>query len=120
LNQVIRTGKTTTWRFDKPERTPISIHSDLRSGLQAYQVVTDHPWVAVTDKTGNFAIRGLPAGKYRFKVWHETRGYLEKEFPVEVKVRRGDHIEPDLSASPIWQVAARRPAPATESERATD
>jgi hypothetical protein len=74
-----------TWRFDKPERTPISIQSDLRSGLQAYQVVTDHPWVAVTDNTGDFAIRGLPPGKYRFKVWHETRGYLEKEFPVEVK-----------------------------------
>ncbi len=85
LNQLIRPQQTITWRFDKPERIPRLIQSDIQPGMMAYQMVTDHPWVAVTDKTGKFAIRGLPPGKYQFKVWHETAGYLEKALAVEVK-----------------------------------
>ena len=82
---MIRPQQTITWRFDKPERNPVFIQSDIHPGMKAYQLVTDHPWVAVTDKTGNFAIHGLPPGKYQFKVWHETAGYLEKTLAVEVK-----------------------------------
>lgn len=85
VNQVIRPQQMITWRFDKPERIPVFIQSDIQPGMKAYQVVAGHPWVAVTDKTGKFAIRGLPPGKYQFKVWHETKGYLEKALAVEVK-----------------------------------
>jgi hypothetical protein len=53
--------------------------------MRAWLVVTNHPWVAVTDKTGAFSIRGLPAGKYVFRVWHEKGGVLDRNLVVEVQ-----------------------------------
>jgi protocatechuate 3,4-dioxygenase beta subunit len=85
FNQAVGPNDRITWHFDRPESVPITIKSDLRIGQAAFQMVADHPWVAVTDKTGTFSIRGLPPGKYQFRVWHEVPGYLEKSLPVEVK-----------------------------------
>jgi hypothetical protein len=42
--------------------------------MLAFIVVLDTPWFAVSDKTGQFSLRGLPAGKYTLGVWHEKLG----------------------------------------------
>ena len=76
------------WSYAKPEKSPVRIRADVCPWwlwMSAWQVVTDHPWVAVTDKDGAFSIRGLPPGKYSFKVWHEKPGYLHRALDVEVK-----------------------------------
>lgn len=36
----------------------------------------DHPYFAVTDANGKFAIPNAPAGKWRLVVWHERAGWL--------------------------------------------
>lgn len=69
----------------RPEAIPISVKSDLRNWMQAYWVVTDHPYVAITDKSGRFQIEGLPAGEHRFTVWHERVGYVDRAWTVEVR-----------------------------------
>jgi plastocyanin len=46
------------------------VHDDML----AFIVVLDTPWFAVSDKTGQFSLRGLPAGKYTLGVWHEKLG----------------------------------------------
>jgi hypothetical protein len=71
--------------FRKPESLPVSVKSDLYAWMQAYLVVTDHPYVAITDKDGRFRIEGLPAGEHGFTVWHEQAGYIERLMTVEAR-----------------------------------
>jgi hypothetical protein len=53
--------------------------------MSLYHLVQDHPFMAVTDKDGNFRIEGLPVGAHKFRVWHERGGLLEKDDKVDVK-----------------------------------
>jgi plastocyanin len=39
--------------------------------MEAYVVVLQNPYYAVTDKDGNFTIKNVPAGKYTLMVWNE-------------------------------------------------
>ena len=71
--------------LDKPEIQPIPIKCDIHNWMEAYALVLDHPYGAVSDKTGTFEIKQLPAGKHTFRIWHETSGYLDRSFDVTVK-----------------------------------
>ena len=44
----------------------------------AYLAVFDHPYFAVTAPNGTFKIDGVPAGRYRLKVWHERAKVAEQ------------------------------------------
>ncbi len=48
-------------------------------------LIADHPFAAVTDKTGAFRIDNLPAGEHKFRIWHERTGYLEKSLTVKIE-----------------------------------
>lgn len=67
----------------------IPINCDTHTWMSAVTFVVDHPFFATTDASGNFEVKGLPAGDYTFKVWHEgLSGNVEKhqqEFKVTVK-----------------------------------
>lgn len=89
------------------------IKSDIHPWESAYCHVMEHPFFAVTDENGRFAIRGLPAGEYEIEFWHEmgptTRTVKVKvdedkvadlkdmEFEIEMARRRG---HPDRTARP--------------------
>lgn len=45
-----------------------SIHPDMG----AYIMVVDTPYYAVTDKEGRYRISGVPNGRYKVDVWHES------------------------------------------------
>ena len=51
---------------------------DLKCGahpwMQAYAVVQEHPFFAVTGDTGAFEIKGLPPGEYTLEAWHPKLG----------------------------------------------
>ncbi len=49
---------------------PVSIRCDVHPWMSAHAFVMDHPFFAVTDEDGNFAITGLPDGTYRVAAWH--------------------------------------------------
>jgi len=59
--------------------------------MNAYLVVMDHPYYAVTDADGHFALTGIPAGTYELRVWHEGAATVQnntntaflKSVPVE-------------------------------------
>jgi hypothetical protein len=50
--------------------------------MLAFVVVVPTPYFAVTDATGAFEIKGVPAGKYTLVVWHEKKDGLEQEVTV--------------------------------------
>jgi hypothetical protein len=93
-NQVLPPGGQASWIFDRAEELPVVVRSDLHPWMNAYHVVVDHPWAAVSNSTGTVTVKRLPPGKYLFKVWHEKAGYLERSLEVEIKA--GEKTETKL------------------------
>jgi plastocyanin len=48
-----------------------SLLCNVHPEMSGYVVVVPTPYFAVTDKDGNFEIKGIPAGKYTLKTWSE-------------------------------------------------
>jgi plastocyanin len=67
--------KVKTRRFDRAE-VMIPIHCNVHPWMSAYAGVVDHPFYAVTDTTGRYALPALPAGEYVIEAWHEVFGTL--------------------------------------------
>ena len=51
--------------------------------MSAFVAVTDHPYHTVTDASGTYEIRDLPAGTYRVRIWHEELGTQEQPLTIE-------------------------------------
>ena len=67
---------------------PVKVNCDIHPHMLAYWLVTDHPYVAVTDANGKFAIKNLPVGDHTFRVWHERPGYVNcAEFKKDVTIK---------------------------------
>lgn len=67
--------------FQRPE-VMVPIKCDMHPWMHAYVGVVAHPYFAVTDAAGQFAIEGLPPGAYRVGLWHERLGAREHEVAV--------------------------------------
>lgn len=76
-NPIIPPGQSVKETFKKEERLPASVSCSIHPWMSGRVVVKDHPYMAVTDKDGNFTIPNLPAGKWEFQVWHESPGYVQ-------------------------------------------
>jgi hypothetical protein len=90
ISDIMVGGRTdvATITMARPEPLPVSVKSQLRHWMEAYWVVTDHPYVAITDHLGRFRIEGLPAGEHRFRVWHERVGFIDREWTVEAPYKK--------------------------------
>lgn len=55
-----------------PDRYDSTIYPWMAGYIWAF----DHPYVAVTDASGAFALPQAPAGRWRLVVWHEAAGWL--------------------------------------------
>ncbi len=78
--------------FAQKERA-IPFVCDIHSWMGAVAFVLDHPFFGTTDAAGTVSISGLPAGKYKFKVWHEGMTADKKdgvEMDVEVELKDGE------------------------------
>jgi len=63
--------------------------------MRAYVYVSEHPYVAITDSSGNFEIKDLPPGRYKVKIWHE--GFDEVTNYVEALPRKISEIDVTLT-----------------------
>lgn len=77
------------------ENVPMKIGCDIHPWMTGWWVVVDHPYAAVTDKEGNFSIKGLPPGEHEFRVWQENVGYVERSLKVVVKAG-SETVVPDI------------------------
>lgn len=69
-------------KFQKPE-IGAKIKCDVHPWMNAYANVVEHPFYAVSDATGAFQIKDVPAGKYTVVAWHEKLGTKEGTLTVE-------------------------------------
>lgn len=68
--------------FENPELF-MRFKCDVHPWEFAYVSVLEHPFFAVTDASGNFAIDGLPPGRYMIEAHHRKAGILRREVTVE-------------------------------------
>ena len=66
-------GMKSIKKFFKPE-VGVKFKCNVHPWMNAFAVVTSHPFHGVTDAEGNFTIKGLPAGTYVVEAWHEKLG----------------------------------------------
>ena len=57
---------------------PLRVSCGIHPWELGWLVVSEHPYVAVTDKDGRFEIKNLPVGKSTFMFWQEAAGYLSE------------------------------------------
>lgn len=70
--------------FAKPE-IMVKIKCDVHPWMKAYTGVLEHPFFAVTDADGRYAIANLPPGTYTIGIWHERLGEIEREIVIPTK-----------------------------------
>jgi plastocyanin len=65
-------GITHEKQFTTPEM--VHLKCQVHPWMSAYVGVSDHPFFAVSEADGRFAITGVPPGDYSVEIWHETFG----------------------------------------------
>lgn len=61
----------------------VKVTCDAHPWMAAWIVVSDHPYVAVTDEKGTFKIENVPPGSYTLEVWQETLGTATQKVTVK-------------------------------------
>lgn len=84
FNQNVAPGGSATYKYDAAEPLPVKVNCDIHGWMFAYQLPLDHDLVAITDKDGKFTIKNLPPGNYKFNIWHEKAGYLQRNLTVVI------------------------------------
>ncbi len=51
--------------------------------MNAWLVVAEHPYYALTDASGSFKITAVPPGTYTIQLWHETLGQQTRKVTVK-------------------------------------
>ena len=84
MPKVVKKKKST---FAKSEPNPFYIKCDVHPWMKTWVLVSDHPYYAVTDESGNFTIENIPAGTYEVVCWQEKFG---SKRALQSKVTIGD------------------------------
>ncbi len=74
-------GEIRTHKYDKVSCQSVLL-CNVHPEMEAYVIVLQNPYYAVTDKDGNFTIKNVPAGKYILKVWNEKLKAGSQEITV--------------------------------------
>ncbi len=70
----------------KSKRSPfISVACNAHNFMYAFMLALEHPYAAIVDDSGSFAISGLLPGTYTVKAWHPTIGVKEGKVTVPAK-----------------------------------
>ena len=78
-NQVIPNGGVKSLQIKKSESGPSKVECNIHPWMTAYHVVTDHPYVGISNNAGVVKIEKLPAGtELTFKLWHESQNKFDE------------------------------------------
>jgi hypothetical protein len=82
FNVAVPKGRTVSRPLTEPGLAHINCNV-RHTWMHAYLFVAVHPYHAVTDRTGSFALEDVPPGTYKLTVWHELLGSAERDVTVE-------------------------------------
>jgi len=99
-----------TWKFGRSQRIPVPIICNYHPWEIAYILPRENPYVAISDREGEFRIAKLPTGDLEFQAWHERIGYLNTpEWPkgrFKITIKPGTNnlgtikLDPSILAKP--------------------
>ncbi len=75
-------GMKQTKKFTASE-VMVPLKCDVHPWMLGYIGVLPHPYFTVTDTSGNFELKNLPAGEYSIEVWHEKLGVQSQKIKIE-------------------------------------
>ena len=75
-NKTIPIGGTVEVTYDKPDRIPGDVECNIHPFMKGLLLVRDDPYAAITNDRGEFEIKNIPAGTWKFQFWHKKVGYL--------------------------------------------
>lgn len=64
----------------------VRVSDDLHPWVEAWLLISPHPFAAVTAPDGTFRFDHVPPGRYQLVVWHEHLGVQHKAVRVEANV----------------------------------
>ena len=73
-------GRSKGVRFDKPGI--VRVFCDIHSQMNAFILVFDHRFYAVTDAEGRYRIERIPPGSYRVTAWYEGVARQTQELTI--------------------------------------
>ena len=87
-------GQKRTYAFNNPGCVSVML-CNVHPEMEAYILVLETPYWAVTEKDGSYEIKDVPPGKYTLKVWNERL----KSKDVEVTVHKTGTVTVDFKLS---------------------
>jgi hypothetical protein len=96
----------------------LEVTCDLHPWSKAYVLVFDHPYYAVTGKSGDFSIEGVPAGTYHLRAWHPVLGLVDQSVVVGGGAQAMVALKLPGETAPA-QIAPQAPAPPPPSAETT-
>ncbi len=84
-------GNNRNVTFDKPG--VVRILCNVHPHMEAYIVVKEHPFFAVSDTRGNYRLPAIPVGRYRLEIWHPELGTKVEPFNM---ARGGEVLAVDV------------------------
>lgn len=81
FNQLIPVGTSIEKLIDSPESQPAPVACSIHDWMSGKILIRPDPYFAITDDSGRFEIRDLPAGELEFQAWQESIGGLPLNQP---------------------------------------
>jgi plastocyanin len=100
FNSLLAGGGTASLNLASAERAPVPVTCDIHPWMQAYWLVLDNPYFAVTDDKGNFEIKNVPAGTQKVVVWQESAKFVTPPSGQDVTVKANDAISETFTINP--------------------
>ena len=69
FNDLIPAGGSIKKTFASAEGQPAPLSCSIHPWMNAYLLIREDPYFAVTDKDGKFTIKNLPVGEHTFIIW---------------------------------------------------
>jgi hypothetical protein len=66
----------------KDEDSMVRVACDVHGWMTAWVGVVNHPYFAVSDRTGAFEIANVPPGTYTIQAWHERYGVVTQNIAI--------------------------------------
>ena len=78
FNLAIAAGGKITNTFKLPETAPLTVNCTSHKWMAGLVLVRSDPYAAISDASGKVKLANLPAGKWKFRIWHERCGFVNK------------------------------------------